>query len=272
MAYYERSYKNGEATGITIEIEQRETDLGSCSPELVSVSTSWITCFKVPDIYRLLSMQTYKSQQQLVNMVGDVKLNLQELASKPVETTSRHPPDSDVHLDALKLQARALARNIQNHAMKIGLERAMDFAFVELTNPAERNLRRKSAFLENVNYSFSTINTPFGKINIRITTLSFENDTYKMRTNLIIHPFRFSQLCGVNFCFRIALSNSYGAFKHELKAYRAVPDDATIFRLCRERQIDVIRHLFDEGLASPLDTDSFGRTPLMVRPRHLAAW
>ncbi|TGO30079.1 hypothetical protein BPAE_0008g00710 [Botrytis paeoniae] len=229
------SYKDGEATRVTVKIELRENDLGFGSPELF----------------------------QLVSMVDEIRLDLQQLTSETIETTSRDPPDSNVHFDALKVQARTLTRNVKNPGMRLGIERAMDLAFAELTNPAERGLRGKFASLDNVEYSLSSINTPFGTLNIRITTLSFEDNTYKMRTNLIIHPSRFSQLCGVNFGFRIALSNSYGAFKHELKAYRAVPDDAAIFRLCREGQIDVIQHLFDEGLASPLDTDSFGRTLLM---------
>ncbi|TGO64420.1 hypothetical protein BCON_0007g00700 [Botryotinia convoluta] len=248
MAYYERSYKDGEVTGITIEIEQYETDLGSGSPELS----------------QLLSMQTYKSQQQLMNMVDGIKLDLQELASKTVETASRDPPDSNVHFDALKVEARALACNIENPVVRLGFKRAMDLAFSTLSTPTERSLRRKSAFLDNVEYSFSNINTPFGTIDICITTLSFADDTYKSRTNLIMHPSRLLQLCGVRLGVRIALSRSYGTFKPELKAYRAVPDDSTIFRLCRDGRIDAIRCLFDEGLASPHDTDSYGRTPLVI--------
>ncbi|KAF7936852.1 hypothetical protein EAE99_002201 [Botrytis elliptica] len=113
MARYEGSHKDREATRVTVEIEQRETDLGPGSSELFSVSTSSIACLEVPDISGLLSMQTYKSQQQLVNMVDGIKLDLQELASKTVVITSRDLPDSDAHFDALKVEARALACNIK---------------------------------------------------------------------------------------------------------------------------------------------------------------
>ncbi|KAF7948069.1 uncharacterized protein EAE97_003480 [Botrytis byssoidea] len=99
---------------------------------------------------QLLSMQTYKSQQQLMNMVDGIKLDLQGLASKTVVITSRDPPDSKVHFDALKVEARALARTIKNPVMRLGFERAIDLAFSTLSNSAERSLRRKSAVLDNV--------------------------------------------------------------------------------------------------------------------------
>ncbi|KAF7945270.1 hypothetical protein EAE96_010048 [Botrytis aclada] len=38
MAHYKRSYKDGEVTGIAIEIEQCRTDLGSGSPKVFSTS------------------------------------------------------------------------------------------------------------------------------------------------------------------------------------------------------------------------------------------
>ncbi|TGO11747.1 hypothetical protein BTUL_0103g00440 [Botrytis tulipae] len=202
--------------------------------------------------------------RQLMNMVDGIKLDLQELASKTVVITSRDPPDSKVHFDALKVEVRALARTIKNPVMRLGFERAMDLAFSTLSNSAERSLRRKSAVLDNVEHSLSTINIRFGKINIYITTLSFADGTYKSCTNLIMHPSRLLQLCGVSLGVRVVLSKSCGAFKPELKAYRAVPDDSAIFRLCRDGRLDAIRCLFDEGLASPRDTDSYGRTPLMI--------
>ncbi|TGO66788.1 hypothetical protein BOTNAR_0054g00270 [Botryotinia narcissicola] len=192
------------------------------------------------------------------------QLDLQGLASKTVVITSRDAPDSKVHFDALKVEVRALARTIKNPVMRLGFERAMDLAFSTLSNSAERSLRRKSVVLDNVEHSLSTIKTPFGKINIYITTLSFADGTYKSCTNLIMHPSRLLQLCGVSLGVRVALSKSCGTFKPELKAYRAVPDDSAIFRLCRDGRLDGIRCLFDEGLASPRDTDSYGRTPLMI--------
>ncbi|KAF7923161.1 uncharacterized protein EAE98_007866 [Botrytis deweyae] len=248
MARYEGSHKDEKLQGL-------QSRLNSAKPTLVLARQN---------SSQLLSMQTHKSQQQLVNMVDGIKLDLQELASKPVVITSRDLPDSNAHFDALKVEARALACNIKNPAMRLGFDRAMDLAFSTLSNPAERSLRRKSVSLHSGKHSISITNTPFGTINIYITTLSFADGTYKSRTNLIMHPSRLLQLCGVSLGVRIALSKSCGTFKPELKAYRAVPDDSTIFRLCRDGRIDAIRCLFDEGLASPRDTDSYGRTPLMI--------
>ncbi|KAF7877075.1 uncharacterized protein EAF02_008295 [Botrytis sinoallii] len=197
---------------------------------------------------QLLSMQTYKSQQQLMSMLDGIKLDLQELASKTVEIISRDPPDSNVNFDALKVEARALACNIKNPVMRLGFERAIDLAYSTLSNPTERSLRRKSLSLHSGKHSISIINTPFGTNNIYITTLSFSDGTYKSCTKLIMHPSRLLQLCGVSLGVRVALSKSCGTFKSELKAYRAVPDDSTIFRLSASSgRLSTCKFLVDEG-------------------------
>ncbi|TEY87512.1 hypothetical protein BOTCAL_0001g00380 [Botryotinia calthae] len=152
-ACYSGSYRDGEATSFIVEIEQHEVDLGPGSPELFSASASSVACLKAPDITRLLSMQTYKSQRQLMNMVDGIRLDLQNLASKPVETKSRDPPDSNVHFDALKVEARALACNINYPVMRLGFEGAMGLAFSTSSNPTEKSLRKKSVFLDNVEHS-----------------------------------------------------------------------------------------------------------------------
>ncbi|TGO87986.1 hypothetical protein BPOR_0191g00050 [Botrytis porri] len=77
MARYEGSYKDREITEVTVEIEQRETDLGPGLPKFFS----------------------------LMSMLDGIKLGLHELAPKIVETTSRDPPDSNVNFDALKVEA-----------------------------------------------------------------------------------------------------------------------------------------------------------------------
>ncbi|ESZ91362.1 hypothetical protein SBOR_8246 [Sclerotinia borealis F-4128] len=92
----------------------------------------------------------------------------------------------------------------------------------------------------------------------------FADDTNTMRTTITMHPSRFLQLCGVRFGLRFALSKAPGNIEHALQAYRAVPDNAIIFKLCWEGRIDAINLLFEQGLASPLDTDSYGQTPLMI--------
>ncbi|CCD47246.1 hypothetical protein BofuT4_P004050.1 [Botrytis cinerea T4] len=117
--------KDGEATDVIIE---HEVDLSPGEPGLFSASTSLVACLKVPGITRLLTMQTYKSQQQLMNMVDGIKLDLQKLASKAVGIKSRDPPDSNVHFGALKVEGRALACNIKYPDMRLGFESAMGFS------------------------------------------------------------------------------------------------------------------------------------------------
>ncbi|KAF7859636.1 hypothetical protein EAF04_008715 [Stromatinia cepivora] len=92
----------------------------------------------------------------------------------------------------------------------------------------------------------------------------FADDTCKVRTTITLHPSRFLQLCGVRFGLKIALSKSPGTIEHALRAYTAVPDNAIIFKLCWEGRTEAINLLFEKGLASPWDTDSYGETPLMI--------
>lgn len=49
-----------------------------------------------------------------------------------------------------------------------------------------------------------------------------------------------------------------------LDVVRSVPDDAVIFNLCREGDLESVQALLNKGQASVKDVDSQGRTPLYV--------
>ena len=91
-------------------------------------------------------MQTYKSQQQLMNMVDGIKLDLQKLASKAVGIKSRDPPDSNVHFGALKVEGRALACNIKYPDMRLGFESAMGFSICYIFKPRREKPTEKVCF------------------------------------------------------------------------------------------------------------------------------
>lgn len=59
-------------------------------------------------------------------------------------------------------------------------------------------------------------------------------------------------------------SSSITGWKHTLSSFRAVPDDALIFKLCEEGQISAVRLLLSTGKASVKDTMSTGIQPLHV--------
>ncbi|KAK6598401.1 hypothetical protein H4I95_09011 [Botrytis cinerea] len=136
------SHVDGEATDVIIE---HEVDLSPGEPGLFSASTSLVACLKVPGITRLLTMQTYKSQQQLMNMVDGIKLDLQKLASKAVGIKSRDPPDSNVHFGALKVEGRALACNIKYPDMRLGFESAMGFSICYIFKPRREKPTEKGS-------------------------------------------------------------------------------------------------------------------------------
>ena len=49
-----------------------------------------------------------------------------------------------------------------------------------------------------------------------------------------------------------------------LSTFAVVPDDAEVFRLVKDNNVEGIQNLFQKRLAAPSDRDIFGSTPLMV--------
>lgn len=87
---------------------------------------------------------------------------------------------------------------------------------------------------------------------------------YESRTSFIFHPAQWLIKCGLRFGLDFALTRSIRGWKNNLNSFRAVPDDALIFELCREGIIDGVRSVLARGEASPRDRDSCGWTPLHV--------
>jgi len=86
---------------------------------------------------------------------------------------------------------------------------------------------------------------------------------YRIRTSLILHPSQLLQTCSLNFGLRICFSD-FDGFDCQIHSYQAVPDDADIFKFCKNGNIKGIQGLFRNHLASPRDTNSRGLTPLFV--------
>jgi hypothetical protein len=86
----------------------------------------------------------------------------------------------------------------------------------------------------------------------------------KVHTIFILHPSPWLQNCGWRQGLSMEVSRSSCSLDCGLTCYRAVLDDAPVFEYCRIGNVKAIQELFDEGLASPWDTNSRGFTPLFV--------
>lgn len=58
-------------------------------------------------------------------------------------------------------------------------------------------------------------------------------------------------------------------WQYTLQPFRAVPENALIFGLCRTGNSDGVKLLLERGEASPLDRDPMGRTPVWVAAKSL---
>ena len=65
----------------------------------------------------------------------------------------------------------------------------------------------------------------------------------------------------------VQLSSGFGGWKWNGRQNRPVPRDALIFEYCKIGNLAGVKDLLKHRLASPVDVDYFGRTPLHVR-RH----
>ncbi|KAF7859637.1 hypothetical protein EAF04_008716 [Stromatinia cepivora] len=105
MARLEDSYKDGEATRVTVEIKFCKNDVDSGSTEFLS---------------------------QLMKNMSDMKLELQKRAAIIVETISKEPCDMNEHLDALKKEAQTIKKNAcgtKNPVIRLSFEEATNLAF-----------------------------------------------------------------------------------------------------------------------------------------------
>lgn len=74
--------------------------------------------------------------------------------------------------------------------------------------------------------------------------------------------------CGLRLGFQ---SSPIQGWKSTLNTFRPVPDDALIFKFCKDGNLPAVRTLLLEGQASVRDTDSWGWTPLHVSPFMMVA-
>lgn len=87
-----------------------------------------------------------------------------------------------------------------------------------------------------------------------------EQGQYEHETSFTIYPATWLIRLGLHYGLRLATQG----WKTTLEAICPVPDDALIFKFCKEGDVYAVMKLLSGGHASVRDTDSRGYTPLHV--------
>jgi hypothetical protein len=128
--------------------------------------------------------------------------------------------------------------------------------------PYSKSVSQISSFLGIVRFSSSSLQVASGDLreaNEASNMVRFQTQTY-----FSFHPSGWLQTWGLDFGIQVKVTKSFSGLDYSLRTYRAVPDEAPVFRYSRDGNVDGIRALFDEHLASPWDVNSTGLTPLFV--------
>ncbi|KAI9877747.1 MAG: hypothetical protein M1830_002943 [Pleopsidium flavum] len=87
--------------------------------------------------------------------------------------------------------------------------------------------------------------------------------TIRFETSFSLHPACWLLAIGFSYGLRFEiLKTCQQGWKQSLSTFRAVPDDALIFGLCAQEDIQAVGNLIQKGQASVWDTDCRGCTPL----------
>jgi len=203
--------------------------------------------------------------------------------------------DPSYHLAALQNESRKMTSTIPNPIQRIGLENLMELGLSEMSGGwmVENRGRKESTIsthtrgkgtvgalprstslqkIRSNTVHYFVVEGIFGSLNIRSTTrelglhedIEDEEVEYSVETSFTLHPSRWLQICGIGYGIQVAFSKSLKGLEFKMKTYNAVPDDAEIFELCKQGDVDGVKALFDQRCASPWDTNSKGFTPLFV--------
>jgi len=87
---------------------------------------------------------------------------------------------------------------------------------------------------------------------------------WNIETILTAHLSQWLQTAGLRYGIQLSFSKSLKGLNCRLRSHRAVPDDAKIFQASQLGDLEAVRKLLVDKIASPWDTDSKGFTPLLV--------
>lgn len=88
--------------------------------------------------------------------------------------------------------------------------------------------------------------------------------TDEFKTSFQFYPARWLISWNLNIGVELLIAHGSRGWKNDIRTFRAVSDDHTIFDFCRTGNITGVKALLSSGTASPWDTNTHGWTPLHV--------
>lgn len=255
----------------------------------------------------MLNPASQSQQQALATITQGVAVILQQRSQDTTAEVSTDGRTIEEHLRALRVECRKTAAGIGNPLARFGFENMMDKALNQFSrgldatsrlnrtipvesyvdcdtapklprSPSVSQYRRTQTYVSETSSYFGTL---YIISKARLPAGLDESDDEvedifpeHFQTTTTFHPSQWLLRFGISFGVQVLLAKSIEGSEYRMKSYRAVPDDALIFRFCREGNDMAIQKLFEHGQASPWDRDSWGMTPLFVSPsgfrsRHL---
>lgn len=123
--------------------------------------------------------------------------------------------------------------------------------------------RKPSSGRTNIIHSSTSRRTLFGTI-VSISKVYEELGVPCYESVFMFHPADWLIWLGLRSSLDILITKSIRGWKNHLNVFRAVSDEALIFQLCKNGDVEGIKTLFANGDASVMDRDSEGCTPLHV--------
>ena len=227
-----------------------------------------------------------------------------EQMSATVTTASSSLSIDNGHTNALRGEASRICRLVQNPVQRVGFELGSDIAIQDLADNPSRDQTTTSWPLakpnigrfasahpdetspgpkqqRKTNYTLSIgcsiTQTLFGAITTTTKTrvlntnlvgdeaFDDENYQYEHESTVRILPAQWLLKLGFNYAYTFSTNDSsIKGWQFCVKPINLVPDDASIFRFCKEGNIEGVRNLISKGLASVRDVDARGQLALHV--------
>jgi len=248
-------------------------------------------------VFYLLISGSQSQQQTLATITQGVAALLQQRSQDTTTSVSTDSRDVADHLKALKMEFQKAAAGIGNPVARLGFENMMDKALTQLSSgldattrqdgvstadshvicdsastmprsPSASQYRRTQTYMSGFSSFFGTLYV-VSKATLP-PQLDDSNDEVEdicpehFQTTITFHPSQWLLRFGVSFGIQVLLAKSIEGLNCGMTSYRAVPDDALIFELCKQGDNKAIQSLFDSGKASPWDRNRYGETPLFV--------
>ena len=207
------------------------------------------------------------------------------------------------HTNAFCAETSRICRNIQNPVHRVGFEIGSKVAVEDLASNLAKDQSRTPQVLANVDsdqsihshrdeishrtrqqtltkdkFTMSSISqTFFGSIVTTTKTRSLksrfveddasdnEESQYEQESSFRILPAQWLLKLGFNYAYNISTQDSSTqGWQWGIKPINLVPEDAPILEFCRQGNLEKVRDLFSQNLASVRDVNSRGYTTLHV--------